>query len=456
MTTRHNRHGTGTVLFAAGTLLAGWPAGPAEAQQPVAAARPAAAPRLSAADRDEALKQVKTLLSAEYVIADMRARLVERLGRAEQEGRYRVDDPSAFGERITEDLRAVSHDGHLSFTYAPAAYAAAMAPPSSDRGSPARARRQATRAHHGLTELRVLPGNIRYLRITGFEWVTDETGAAYDAAMRFLSDGDAVIIDLRGNGGGAPEAVQYLTSHFLPPDTLLLTFVHGSETPIQSRTLGHLPAGRLRGKPLYVLIDGGVASAAEEFAYHVQQFRLGELVGARTAGGANNNRLAPIAPGFILSVSVGRPVHAVSGEQLGRRGDRTVGGGTAGASPGGGPVHGADPAGPVAGRGPGGPGRVRMGASGGGGAAPPGEHAAGGAAGPGGELWRGDGDVPRRRTLDGAAEPGDGAAGAVDGGRPLRGGRAGRAARSVHRKDAGAASPGGCRGSDVRQDLKQG
>ena len=313
MTTRHNRHGTGTVLFAAGTLLAGWPSGPAEAQRPVAAGQPAVAPRLSAADRDEALKQVKTLLSAEYVIADMRTRLVERLGRAEREGRYRVDDPSAFGERITEDLRAVSHDGHLSFTYAPAAYAAAMAPPSSDRGSPARARRQATRAHHGLTELRVLPGNIRYLRITGFEWVTDETGAAYDAAMRFLRDGDAVIIDLRGNGGGAPEAVQYLTSHFLPPDTLLLTFVHGSETPIQSRTLGHLPAGRLRGKPLYLLIDGGVASAAEEFAYHVQQFRLGELVGARTAGGANNNRLAPIAPGFILSVSVGRPVHAVSG-----------------------------------------------------------------------------------------------------------------------------------------------
>ena len=107
--------------------------------------------------------------------------------------------------------------------------------------------------------------------------------------------------------------MQYLISHFLPADTLLLTFVQGSETPIQSRTLNHVPAGRMPGKPLYVLIDGNVASAAEEFAYHVQQFKLGELVGARTAGGANNNRLVPVAPGFILSVSVGRPVHAVSG-----------------------------------------------------------------------------------------------------------------------------------------------
>jgi C-terminal processing protease CtpA/Prc len=40
-----------------------------------------------------------------------------------------------------------------------------------------------------------------------------------------------VIIDLRGNGGGSAAAVQYLTSHLLGADTLLLTFLDGSETP---------------------------------------------------------------------------------------------------------------------------------------------------------------------------------------------------------------------------------
>jgi hypothetical protein len=98
----------------------------------------------------------------------------------------------------------------------------------------------------------------------------------------------------------------------MAPDTLELTFLQGSETPSQSRILEHLPAGRLRGKPLYVLIDGQTASAAEAFAYDVQQFKLGELVGAKTVGAANNNKLVPIAPNFILSVSYGRPVHAVS------------------------------------------------------------------------------------------------------------------------------------------------
>ena len=159
---------------------------------------------------------------------------------------------------------------------------------------------------------RILGGNVRYLRIAGFEWVDDETGPAYDDAMRFLKGGDAAIIDLRGNGGGTHAAVRYLVSHFMRGDVLEMTFLAGSAVPEQSRTLEYLPAGRLQNLPLYVLIDGGTASAAEAFAYDVQQFKLGELVGARTVGAANNNKFLPIAPNFLLSVSFGRPLHAVS------------------------------------------------------------------------------------------------------------------------------------------------
>ena len=312
MITRNRIASPGFALLASGILLFGAAVGLASAQEPAGAGRKAVGWRLSAADRDGALKAIRQVLADEYVFPDMRAKLVERLSRAEKAGRYAADDPLVFAERVTEDLRAVSRDGHLSLRHSPAEFAASLAPPTSDAGSAARWRRHATRGHHGLRELRVLPGNIRYLRITGFAWVTDETGTAYDGAMRFLKDGDAIIIDLRGNSGGSSEAVQYLTSHFLPADTLMLTFLQGSEPSFQSRALSHVPAGRLRDKALYVLIDGGVASAAEEFAYHVQQFKLGDLVGDTTAGGANNNRLVPITPGFILSVSTGRPVHAVS------------------------------------------------------------------------------------------------------------------------------------------------
>jgi hypothetical protein len=281
------------------------------ARPPASAPSQASAP-LSAAQRAGALREIRAVFQERYVFPEMRPVIVKRLSDAQAAGRYDVDDPRQFAERVTEDLRTVGHDKHLSLAFDPAGYAAALAPAGSAEGSDEQWRREAIRRHHGLEGLQRLPGNLRCLRITSFEWVRDETGAAYDDAMRFLKDGDAVIIDLRGNPGGSHAAVRYLVSHFLDDDKPLMDFLEGDDPPTQSRTLEHLPAGRMKGKPLYVLIDGNAASAAEEFAYHVQQFKLGELIGAKTAGAANNNRFLPIAPGFMLSVSYGRPRHPVS------------------------------------------------------------------------------------------------------------------------------------------------
>jgi Peptidase family S41 len=272
-----------------------------------------AAAQTSPPTRTAALDTIEAKFNALYVFPDMRPKIIARLEEGRRSGRYNVDDPHVFADRITRDLRDVAHDEHLALSVDPAGYAAAVAPPESDSGEAAFTRRRALRDHHGVAELRVLPGNVRYVKITHFEWVPDETGAIYDDAMRFLKDGDAWIIDLRGNGGGTAAAPHYLLSHFLEPGTLDYTSLAGSAPPEQSRALDYVPAGRLRGKPLFVLIDGGVGSAAEAVAYDIQQFKLGELVGGTTVGAANNNKLLPIAPNFILSISYGRPVHALSG-----------------------------------------------------------------------------------------------------------------------------------------------
>jgi len=267
---------------------------------------------LSAAERDAALKAIMSAFEEQYVFPEMRPRIAERLQASQRSGQYGVNDPVVFAERVTRDLRDVTRDKHLSLVVDPVGYAAALAGEEGEAGQLALWRRQAIRNHHGLTETKVLAGNVRYLRISGFEWADDESGRAYDAAMRFLKEGDAAIIDIRSNGGGSHAAVRYLVSHFMRGDVLEMTFLEGSEAPVQSRTLEYLPAGRLRGIPLYVLIDGGSVSAAEAFAYDVRQFELGELVGATTIGAANNNKLLPVAPRFLLSLSYGRPVHPIS------------------------------------------------------------------------------------------------------------------------------------------------
>ncbi|WP_343518247.1 S41 family peptidase [Sphingomonas sp.] len=276
-----------------------------------------AAGTLSPAQTDAAIEAIIAAIERQYVFPDRVPAIVQAVRAAQASGRYRTSDPAVFSARLTEDISRAGNDGHLYLQYDPQRFAAASAPQSSgaptEGGLDAVLAARARRTNYGLSETRLLPGNIRYLRISAFDWVEDEAGQAYDDAMRFLRGGDAVIIDIRGNGGGSHEAVRYALSHFMPSGRLLMTFLEAGKEPEQSHTLSNLPAGRMIGKPLYVLIDGGVGSAAEDFAYSVQQFKLGRLVGGSTAGGANNNRFVPIPPGFMLSVSFGRPVHAVSG-----------------------------------------------------------------------------------------------------------------------------------------------
>lgn len=272
---------------------------------------------LSAEQRDSAVEAIVAELERSYVFPDHVPAIVKALREARAAGHYDTADPAAFATRITEDISRSGNDTHLYLQYDPERFAAVTkqqsgaSQPAGELDAVLTAR--ARRAHYGLAATKLLPGNIRYLRISAFDWVEDETGQAYDDAMRFLKDGDAVIIDIRGNGGGSHDAVRYALSHFMAPGRLLMTFLEAGHEPQQSYTLSHLPAGRMIGKPLFVLIDGSVGSAAEDFAYSVQQFRLGRLIGETTAGGANNNRFVPIPPGFLLSVSFGRPVHAISG-----------------------------------------------------------------------------------------------------------------------------------------------
>jgi hypothetical protein len=279
----------------------------------LALATSAEAQRIEPLQASATVSKTAELAQLHYVDEARRAQIAQRLEESRASGRYATTDPRLLANRVTEDLRAVTNDGHMSLQWDPATYTRLVEEAGSAVPPQSRSEEESVRINHGLGEMRILPGNVRYLRISAFAWVPDRTGAAYDAAMAFLREGDAVIIDLRDNNGGNASAVRYAISHFMPANNerLLMNFQDESGAPDQSRVLGYLPAGRITGRPLIVLVNGNTVSAAEEFAYHVRQFRLGRLVGAKTAGAANNNHLYPVAPGFVASISVFRPTHPV-------------------------------------------------------------------------------------------------------------------------------------------------
>lgn len=264
------------------------------------------------------IADVRRILAANYVLADVRPRLDAALAKSLASGRYNVDDPAVLADRINEDMSAVAHDKHLSIRHDAARSAQLAAQPASggDDDAPpgAEEMKRALQFNHGIMELKVLPGNIRYMDTIGFFWGGEKTAQVYDDAMRFLKDGDAVIIDMRHNGGGSPDAVQHMISYFLEPNRPIVTFYMGAEKVDKRSSLASLPGKRLVGKPLYVLTSGGTASAAEEFTGHVAGFKLGEIIGENTAGAGFRNTFFPVAGGYVMSVSVGRAVLASTGK----------------------------------------------------------------------------------------------------------------------------------------------
>lgn len=252
---------------------------------------------LDKAQRADALRTIEGIIREHYVFAELRGAIIRRLETARKEGRYAVGDPAQFARLVSEDLHAVSEDGHLYLRHDPAEYAAASAPSDSESDLPALRLGRAVRTHHGLTRMAILAGNIRYLKITGFQWVPDgSTARTYDEAAAFLADGDAVIVDLRGNGGGESDAADYFLDHI----------VRRGAAPNSIADPSVL-------KPYYILTDGFVGSAAEAVSYAAKLEKRATIVGATTYGAANNNRRFPVAPDFILSVSYHRPINPISG-----------------------------------------------------------------------------------------------------------------------------------------------
>jgi hypothetical protein len=188
-----------------------------------------------------------------------------------------------------------------------------LSAPAPAQGESGAYERQVRAGNHGIRELRVLPGNVRYMDYTDFEFIGEESEAALANAMRFLAGGEGIIIDLRRNRGGHHPSVRYLISHFLDAGRPLATFMRNGQVEGRSETVAELPAGRLVGKPLYVLTGNGTGSAAEEFVGHVAGYRLGDIVGESTGGAAYRNELVPMAGGLVFSVSTGRTVLAATG-----------------------------------------------------------------------------------------------------------------------------------------------
>jgi C-terminal processing protease CtpA/Prc len=127
------------------------------------------------------------------------------------------------------------------------------------------------------------------------------------AAMNFLADSDALIIDLRDNHGGAPRMAALLSSYlFDEPTHLDDIYDRTNNTTEQSWTFPYLPGKKLSGKPVYVLTASRTYSVGEEFCFDLKNLQRATLVGETTGGGAHPMSPHRIDNHFFIRVPFGR------------------------------------------------------------------------------------------------------------------------------------------------------
>ncbi|MFZ0639810.1 MAG: S41 family peptidase [Candidatus Acidiferrales bacterium] len=241
---------------------------------------------LDAATRTEVINGALADLNEFYVSPGVAKQMADAIRARQKRGEYdSVTDGDAFATMLTANLRDVSHDKHLRVDFSPTPLP--KLPPNEDPRAQAEFRKQMERMNCGFDKVEILPDNIGYLK---FDFFADPSVCknTATAAMDFLANSDAVIFDLRENGGGDPAMVQYICSYLFSSRTHLNDLWTRSTNSTQEFwTLPSVPRKFLATQPVYVLTSHRTFSGGEEFTYDLQQLKRATIVGEVTGGGAH-------------------------------------------------------------------------------------------------------------------------------------------------------------------------
>jgi retinol-binding protein 3 len=269
---------------------------------------------LSAAQRGEVIEGALKHLDRAYIFPDvakkMAAAIRERVDKKEYDN---ITSGRELAVKLTSHLQEVSHDQHLRVSYSAEPFPKYLQrePTAKEREE---MRRFAAVRNFGFEKVERLSGNVGYLDLRGFMPV-ELAGDTAAAAMNFLANTEALIIDLRQNGGGSPAMVAMLCSYLFPAEPVVHLndlYYRPDNSTHQWWTLPYVPGKRYLGKSVYVLTSKRTFSAAEEFTYNLRNLKRATIVGEITGGGAHPGGPQPINDHFSVWVPTGRAINPIS------------------------------------------------------------------------------------------------------------------------------------------------
>ena len=265
---------------------------------------------LTAEVKTNTIAEIARLLETNYIFPDKAEQTGKYLREQLQTNQLAGDTIPEFAQSLTAAIQAVTNDKHLRVNPIPVAGTV----PTKEQaiGYWQRSADQRRTTNEGFIEVKVLPNNIGYLDFRFFA-PPELGGSRADAAMQLLENTDAIIIDLRHNGGGNPAMVQYICSYFFDKKILLNSlYWRANDQTDEFWVLDEVNGKKRPDVPLFILTSKRTFSGAEEFTYNMQTRERATIVGETTGGGAHPGGGFVINDYYQMFIATGRAINPVT------------------------------------------------------------------------------------------------------------------------------------------------
>jgi C-terminal processing protease CtpA/Prc len=167
--------------------------------------------------------------------------------------------------------------------------------------------------NYGFDKVMRLDGNIGYIEYTGFPEGNKSAQQILVATMNFVSNTNALIIDLRNNRGGDGKMVRLFLSYFFNERIKLSEiYTRYNNKTEEKYTYKKVNGKKYLDKPVYLLVNNNTISAAEALAYNLQQNKMAKVIGDKTYGAANPVKVFFIGKKYQLFIPISVEKNAVT------------------------------------------------------------------------------------------------------------------------------------------------
>ena len=261
-------------------------------------------------NRTAIIDSVASIFHERYVYPEMGASIDSLLRSRLSDGVYNeYTSISEFANTIKNDLRDITGDRHIS-----------VVPIPKDRWYVVEGDIEtenqvysSSLQNFGWVKLEWFLGAVGYIKVDKFENASFASDIA-DAALSFMANSKALIIDLREHHGGHENMLQLVASYFFAEPTqlggLYWTYLDSTQ---ETWTQAYINGTPLYDKDLYLLTSSSTASGAEAFAYRMKQHGRATIIGENTRGAAHWSDWYEFPElGIAVRVPVARPVNPVT------------------------------------------------------------------------------------------------------------------------------------------------